>query len=62
MCPLPTFLDLSVHNTYHALRDCFVNEVIAVWWLAHLPVVRFETDLFKFAWDVEQCRVPFDNL
>jgi hypothetical protein len=62
MCTPPTFLDLSVHDTNHALRDRFVNEVMTVWRFAHLPVIRFKTDLLKLTWDVEQRRVHFDNL
>lgn len=52
--PPPTFLDLSVHDTDHALRDRLVNEVMTVWRFAHLPVVCFKTNLLKFTWDVEQ--------
>lgn len=48
----PTFMDLSVHDAKDALCDGFVNEVVAIRWPTHLPMVCFQADLFEFAWEV----------
>lgn len=53
---------LSVHYAKDALCNSFIDKVIAVRGLAHLPVICLEADLFKLTWDIEQCGMPLDNL
>lgn len=47
-----TFVYLSVHDAKDALCDSFVDEVIAVRWPAHLPMVCFQADLFELTWKI----------